>query len=113
MMSRGWGFINAEIDCLIQIIEVVLPIEPNDWDRVTEHHCSYYPGLDRTCESLCCNFASLYNHKKPMGDPSCPVYVRDAKQIFKLIKEEMDMLDGEGGDNGAVGGDNGRILRYM
>ena len=48
-----------------------------------------------------------------MGDPSCPVYVRDAKQIFKLIKEEMDMLDGEGGDNGAVGGDNGRILRYM
>jgi hypothetical protein len=45
MMSRGWGFANTKFSCLLEIIEEVLPIGPNDWDPVTEHHCSYYPGL--------------------------------------------------------------------
>ena len=43
MMLRGHGFTNAELDCLLDIIEEAFPIGPNDWDRVTEHHCSYYP----------------------------------------------------------------------
>jgi len=41
MMLRGHGFTNAELDCLLDIIEEAFPIGPNDWDRVTEHHCSY------------------------------------------------------------------------
>jgi hypothetical protein len=39
----------------------------------------------------------LYNHKKPTGDPTCPVYVRHAKRIFDRIKEAMELSDGEGG----------------
>jgi hypothetical protein len=96
-MSRGRGFTIAEIDSLLEIIEEVLPIGPNDWDRVTERHITFYPGLGRTRESLRRKFASLYNHKKPTGDPTCPVYVRNAKRIFERIKEAMDMSDGEGG----------------
>ena len=103
-MSRGRGFTVAEIDCLLEIIDDVLPIGPNDWDRVTERHCTFYPGLGRTRESLRRKFASLYNHKKPTGDPSCPVYVRNAKHIFERIKEAMDLSDGEGG--GVGGGED-------
>ena len=103
-MSRGRGFTVAEIDCLLEIINDVLPIGPNDWDRVTERHCTFYPGLGRTRESLRRKFASLYNHKKPTGDPSCPVYVRNAKRIFERIKEAMDLSDGEGG--GVGGGED-------
>ncbi len=93
----------AEINCLLKIIEEILPIGPNDWDRVTERHCSYYPGNGRTCDTLKRKFSSLYNHKKPTGDPNCPPYVRQAKRIRNLIKAEMDVSDGEGlGDNGAA-----------
>jgi hypothetical protein len=33
----------------------------------------------------------------PTGDPTCPVYVRNAKRIFDRIKEAMELSDGEGG----------------
>jgi hypothetical protein len=102
-MSRGRGFSVAEIDCLLEIIEDVLPIGPDDWDIVTERHVSFYPGLGRSRDSLRRKFSSLYNHKKPTGDPTCPAYVRNAKRIFERIKEVMDVSDGEGAWNGAVG----------
>ena len=102
-MSQGRGYTVAEINCLIEIVEEILPIGPNDWDRVTQRHCSYYPGNGRTRETLKRKFASLYNHKKPTGDQNHPLYMRNAKRIWDLIKAEMDVSDGEGlGDNGAA-----------
>jgi hypothetical protein len=94
-MSHGHGFTIAEIDCLLEIIDEVLPIGPNDWDRVTKRHVSFYPGLGQTRESLRRKFSSLYNHKKPTGDPTCPAYIRNAKRIWECIKEEMDVSDGD------------------
>ena len=94
-MSRGRGFTEAEVDGLLDVIEDLLPISPNDWDRVAERHCTYYPGLGRTRESLKRKFASLYNHKKPTGDPTCPATVHRAKQVWERIKEEMDVSEGE------------------
>jgi hypothetical protein len=102
-MSRGHRFSVAEIDCLLEIIEDVLPIGPDDWDIVTERHISFYPGLGRSHDSLRRKFSSLYNHKKPTDDPTCPAYVRNAKRILERIKEVMDVSDGEGAWNGAVG----------
>ena len=43
--ARGRGYTVAEIECLLEIIEDILPIGPDDWDNVTQRHCSYYPGL--------------------------------------------------------------------
>jgi hypothetical protein len=104
-MSRGRGYTIAEIDCLLDIIEDILPIGPIDWDRVTQRHIAYYPGHGRTRETLKRKFATLYNHKKPTGDPTCPPHVRNAKRIWDLIKLEMDVSDGEGGGDTA-GDDN-------
>jgi hypothetical protein len=102
-MSCGHGFTIAEIDCLLEIINDVLPIGPDDWDIVTERHVSFYPGLGRCCESLRRKFSSLYNHKKPTGDPTCPAYVHDAKNFFERIKDMMEVSDGKGTVDGAVG----------
>jgi hypothetical protein len=69
-MSRGCGYTIAKIYCLLEILEILeiiedlLPIGPNDWDRVTQRHTAYYPGHVRTRETLKRKFASLYNHKK-------------------------------------------------
>ena len=51
-MPHGCSFSAAEIDDLLDIIEDVLPIGPDDLDTVTEHHITYYPGLGQTCKSL-------------------------------------------------------------
>ena len=84
-VSRGHGYTIAKIDCLLEIIEDNFLIGPNDWDR-----------HGRTHETLKRKFASLHNHKKPTGDPTCPPHVRNAKRIWDLIKIEMDVSDGEG-----------------
>jgi hypothetical protein len=46
-MSRGHRFSEADIHCLLVIIEEILPIGSNDCDRVTQHHCAYYPGYSQ------------------------------------------------------------------
>ena len=69
---------------------------------MTQHHTAYYPGHGRTRKTLQRKFASLYNHKKPTGDPSYPPHVKSAKRIWDLIKLEMDVSDGEGGGDTAA-----------
>ena len=56
-------------------------------------HLENYPG--RTLDSIRRKFNSLANHKKPTGDPNCPPAVRRAKRIFALIRERMDISEGE------------------
>ncbi len=62
MMSCGCRFTNAEIDSLLDDVEGLLPIGPNDWERVVELHCLYCSGLGCMHDSLMHKFASLYNH---------------------------------------------------
>lgn len=40
-------------------------------------------------------FAAFYNHKKPTGDSTCPLLVQRTKQVWELIKSEMDFSDRE------------------
>lgn len=93
--SRGRGFTTTEVESLLEVIEEVLPIGQNEWDTVLHQHQSRYPDYDRTRDSIKRKFASLYNSKKPTGDPTCPPTVRRAKQLFNLIKEKMEFSDGQ------------------
>lgn len=96
-VPRGRSFSKSEIDSLLEIIEELLPIGMNEWEAVLDRHLTRYPDLDRTKDSIKRKFASLYNSKKPTGDPTCPPQVRNAKRIYNLIKDKMDLSDGEGG----------------
>ena len=95
-MSRGHCYTIAKIDCLLEIIEDILPIGPNDLDRVIQLHSSYYAGQGQTCKTLKRKFVSLYNHKKSTGDPTCPPHMKNVKRIWDLIKLEMGVSDGKG-----------------
>lgn len=96
MATRGPGFSEEEVASLLDVINDILPNSPNDWERVTEAHLNLFPDLKRNTKSLKRKFESLYNHRKPTGDPTCPVSVRRAKQIWEEIKTGMDFSDAEG-----------------
>jgi len=93
--ARGKSFSKAELESLLEIIEEALPIGMNEWEAVLERHLTRYPDSERTRESIKRKFASLYNSKKPTGDPTCPPIVRAAKRTYNKIKERMDISDGE------------------
>jgi hypothetical protein len=57
-----------------------------------ESHCLQFPDLKLNTKSLKCKFEALYNHKKPAGDPNCPVSVRKAKR-----QHDADVYDGDVG----------------
>ena len=96
MTTRGPGFSDEEVTALLDIIDEILPNSPNSWERVAVSHRNLFPDLKQNTKSLKRKFESLYNHKKPTGDPTCPVAVRKAKQIWEEIKSRMDFLDAEG-----------------
>ena len=72
--ARGKSFTTSElVESLLEIIKDILPVHPNEWEEVLACHETRYPDmLDRTKESIKCKFSSLYNAKKPTGDPTCP-----------------------------------------
>lgn len=94
---RGKSFTTSELESLLEIIEDILPVGPNEWEAVLARHVTRYPDMERTKESIKRKFSSLYNAKKPTGDPTCPPTVRSAKRIYNMIKEKMDFSDGESG----------------
>jgi len=61
--------IDAEVECLIKIIEQVLPEGSNDWIHVREQHMLFYPREAQMCDSLKCKFQGFYNSKKPTSNP--------------------------------------------
>ena len=96
MTTIGPGFSDEKVAAHLDIIDEILPNSPNNWERVAVSHCNLFPDLTRNTKSLKRKFKSLYNHKKPTGDPTCPVAVRKAKQIWEEIKSGMDFSDAEG-----------------
>ena len=95
--QRGKGFSTTEVESLLESIEEVLPIGQNEWDSVVSKHYCFYPDMNHDRASLDRKFKSLYNHKKPTGDPTCPPSVRKAKQLERSICEKMDFSECESG----------------
>ena len=90
MARRGFKFTVVEIEHLLETIEDVIPIGNPDWKRIWQEHSARYPTKERTSESLKRKFQELARKKIPTGDPNCPPYVRDAKQIFYKIVQATD-----------------------
>ena len=76
----GWSFLEDEINFLLDFIEELHPIGPNEWDQVTEHHYSYYPGLGQTSKSIQRKFALLCNNKNQQETQIVlPTFVEQSK----------------------------------
>ena len=89
---QGWGqqFRINEILSLLEAISTHLPIGSLEWEVVASQHNENFPDKERTGPSLRRNFSQLHKVKKPTGDPTCPVEVRYAKQIFRRIEQGAD-----------------------
>ena len=90
------------MESMLTSIEQVLPIGPDEWERVADNHGSEFPNANREAQSLRRKFQALYNVRIPTGDPQCPAHVRKAKRIKNLIEERADAsnLSGIGADLG-------------
>ena len=64
---------------LLHIIERIVPIDSDEWDRVAEEHADHFPG--REVVSLQRKLAQLYRRKAPSGDPTIPEEIKLAKEI--------------------------------
>jgi hypothetical protein len=105
--KRGANFtIMAELECLLDVIDKIVPIGNPDWERVWYKHVSTFPKKERTVESLKQKFQGLARHKIPTGDPACPPHIRNAKRIYRKIvlatdgsTGGSDVSDDEGEDD--------------
>ena len=83
--KRGAKFTIAELECLLDAIDEIVPIGNPDWERVWDKHVSTFPKKERTVESLKQKFQGLARHKIPTGDPECPPHIRNAKRIYRRL----------------------------
>jgi hypothetical protein len=104
--KRGAKFTIAELECLLDVIDEIVPIGNPDWERVWDKHVSTFPKKERTVESLKRKFQGLARHKIPTGDPECPPHIRNAKRIYRKIvlatdgsTGGSDVSDDEGEDD--------------
>ena len=93
--KKGVGnYKTAETKHLLDIMEKILPIGPDEWDRVLAEHDELYP-CRRSVESLRRRFQNLHRKHAPSGSPNIPDDVRQARTIKALIGRKADICNGE------------------
>jgi hypothetical protein len=107
--GRGFKFTVAKIEHLLKAIDEVVPKGNPDWERIWQEHLSRYLTKEQTTELLKCILQEFSRRKVPTGDPNCPPYIHDAKQIFyKIIQATDGSTGGSDGDFDKNGGLNER-----
>ncbi|RLN92103.1 hypothetical protein BBJ28_00014627 [Nothophytophthora sp. Chile5] len=87
------GFITADKNALLVCIEPVLPTGANEWERVLAKYRETYAEVNsralRDATSIKGKYRQLLNSHKPTGDSSCPLEVKKAHIIMRLIQEKV------------------------
>ena len=99
--GSGPRFSIPELQSMLTCIEEVLPMGPEEWERVADSHSLEFPAMNREASSLRRKFQALYNVSVPTGDPSCPPHIRKAKRLRYKIEERADSSNMLGGEAGA------------
>jgi hypothetical protein len=86
------------MDFMLDAIEQILPMGPDEWDRVADMHITAYPDANRDGLSLRRKFAALYSVLMQTGDPHCPPHVRRAKRLRVNLVQRSDATSMEDGD---------------
>jgi hypothetical protein len=79
---------------LLEVIEKILPLNPDDWDQVKYQFVKTYATNNHSVTAITSRFQSLYRTKEPTGSPNIPEEVRVAKQICNMIIEKSDSTTG-------------------
>ena len=81
-----------ELMHLLEIMQSILPIGPNEWDMVVDAHSAKYEGRD--LESLRRKYTSLHRKKMKTGSPNIPPEVLLAKKVKYMIGDKAEIGDG-------------------
>ena len=93
--KKGVGnYGRVETKYMLDAMEKIVPIGPEEWNRVMEEHDELYPGK-RTVDSIRRRFMNLHRKSAPTGSPNMPDDVRQAKKIKRLIGNKSQLGDGE------------------
>ena len=82
-VGRKAGAINWTNDeslAILDVMERILPIGPNEWQQVVEHHLFNRPP-GRDINSIRRKYMSLHRRYIPTGDPNIPPAAKQAKWI--------------------------------
>ena len=101
--AKGWT--KQEIDCLLQVIDKILPCGSKQWDHVSLQLSN---GGFHTQDREACKhkFERLWSKEKPTGTAKIPLHIKRAKDIKEKIMSVECMghsahndsdEDGEGG----------------
>jgi len=82
---------------LLEVIEKILPLNPDDWDQVKYQFVKTYATNNHSVTAITSRFQSLYRTKEPTGSPNIPEEVCVAKQIRNMIIEKSDRSTGSSG----------------
>ena len=82
-----------EVMNFLYVMKDILPIGPDEWQRVVDNHTLLYEGRD--VDSIRRKFASLHRRQIPTGDPAMPEEVRLAKHVKYLIGDKANIGDVE------------------
>ena len=85
-VSGASNYTVVETMHLLSILEEIVPVDSDEWQKVTELHNARYPG--RTLQSLRRKFTTIHRKEAPTGDPNIPEDILLAKEVHKLIGDK-------------------------
>ncbi len=94
--KKCFNFCQMEIDCLLELIDEMLPISGKEWEELASQHHSFFPEQDCNTDPLKQKFCTIIKKGPPTGSSNCPEYVRYAKAIMNKIAIKTDGSTGSG-----------------
>jgi len=85
----GWK--EPEWDCLLDLVDTILPVGSKQWELVAAGHANNYPAHKRTGDGCKKQFNRLSRCEKPTGTNLIPRQVVRAKEIQEKIDREEVM----------------------
>ena len=105
--SGSTNFSPAELDYMLNILENILPIGPDEWNEVAQELYKRFP-IGRDALAIRRKFMALHRRTGPTGDPNCPPEVIRAKKIKRMIGVRAETCDGQEDFDILTGGWGGR-----
>ena len=89
--SRNFGL--DKLHFMLDYLEKILPIGPDEWEQVMQHHNHAYPKPGRDVYAIRRKYMTLQRKTIPTGDPTCPPEVKQAKRIKYKLGQKADLGD--------------------
>lgn len=91
------NFSPADLTFLVRLLEEEHLFGGNQWTTVSERYNSEYAAQNnrrsRDRDSLRSQWYKMYQTHKPTGDPSCPPHIGWAKALYRVMQDEIGMVD--------------------